>query len=436
MSNLLIIWCLFLIQIFVINGLELSNTYIWHLILCGIKIICTINYVYLWFILFIVIVLNLIVYCLIKKLINFNKLHWILHLFGLISLTISLLIISYDIINYLVWFECLFFPIILVSLFYTFSNRFLFSIYYLLIFNASSSFLCIMLLCITLSTWNLINITILYINNINNNLLFYLLMWITLFIMFGIKYPIWPFHFWLPELHVEVYTEMSILLASLLLKAGFFGILKFLLFNALATNVFFTGIVETIILLGILCIGLLIICINDYKKIIAYWSIIHTCVGLLFVWMLDFLVILILILTNLVHIVSSGYLFYIIGLLYECVGIRNFLLLNSNFNSNLYVYILFYIILLNVDFPFMPLFIVEILIIWIANFGNYQVLCVILWSNIIMFISSFLVFMWLTSLHLSWLSFIIKISIGINEFFLICNGLFIIGSLFFSVNMV
>jgi len=46
--------------------------------------------------------------------------------------------------------------------------------------------------------------------------------------MFAIKYPIWPFHVWLPEMHVEVTTEMSILLASVVLKIGFFGVFKFL----------------------------------------------------------------------------------------------------------------------------------------------------------------------------------------------------------------
>lgn len=49
--------------------------------------------------------------------------------------------------------------------------------------------------------------------------------------MFAIKYPIWPLHVWLPEMHVEVNTEMSVLLASVVLKIGFFGVYKFLFLN-------------------------------------------------------------------------------------------------------------------------------------------------------------------------------------------------------------
>lgn len=51
-------------------------------------------------------------------------------------------------------------------------------------------------------------------------------MTVIILVFFGVKIPVFPFYVWLPEAHVESNTEMSILLASIILKFGVFGLLR------------------------------------------------------------------------------------------------------------------------------------------------------------------------------------------------------------------
>lgn len=104
---------------------------------------------------------------------------------------------------------------------------------------------------------------------------FRLLCWLGLFICFAIKVPMFPFHTWLPDAHVEAPTAISVILAGVLLKMGTYGMLRFnyMLFPDitadLAIYIAIFGVIN--IIYGALCA----MAQSDLKKLIAYSSISH-----------------------------------------------------------------------------------------------------------------------------------------------------------------
>ncbi|MDR7401859.1 MAG: NADH-quinone oxidoreductase subunit M [Armatimonadota bacterium] len=95
------------------------------------------------------------------------------------------------------------------------------------------------------------------------------------FLSFAIKVPMWPFHTWLPDAHVEAPTAGSVILAGILLKMGTYGFVRVSLpmlpeaFRASA------GVVAILALLGIVYGALVAMAQTDLKKLVAYSSVNH-----------------------------------------------------------------------------------------------------------------------------------------------------------------
>jgi len=101
------------------------------------------------------------------------------------------------------------------------------------------------------------------------------LIWLCFFMAFAIKMPLFPFHIWLPEAHVEAPTVGSMLLASLLLKMGGYGFLRFSLSMLHEGSLYYAPLVSTLSLLGVLYGSLSTIRQIDLKRVIAYSSVAH-----------------------------------------------------------------------------------------------------------------------------------------------------------------
>src|SRR5437867_9751998 len=139
------------------------------------------------------------------------------------------------------------------------------------------------------------------------------------FLAFAIKVPMFPFHTWLPDAHVEAPTPGSVLLAGILLKMGTYGFLRFALplFPAVALHPMVqTGIVA-LSLIGIIYGGLVAMVQPDFKKLIAYSSVAHLGFVMLGIWALTLQSVQGALMVMINRGILTGSLFFLGGLLYE-----------------------------------------------------------------------------------------------------------------------
>ena len=137
------------------------------------------------------------------------------------------------------------------------------------------------------------------------------------FLAFAIKVPMFPFHTWLPDAHVEAPTAGSVILAGILLKMGTYGFLRFSLpmfphaTDALAWAICALSVV------GIIYGALVAMVQEDVKKLVAYSSVSHLGFVTLGIFALNTQAIEGGILQMINHGLSTGALFLIVGVLYE-----------------------------------------------------------------------------------------------------------------------
>src|SRR5439155_923882 len=95
------------------------------------------------------------------------------------------------------------------------------------------------------------------------------------FLSFAIKVPMWPFHTWLPDAHVEAPTAGSVILAGVLLKMGTYGFVRVSLPMLPEAFRIYAPAVAVLALLGIVYGALVAMAQTDLKKLVAYSSVNH-----------------------------------------------------------------------------------------------------------------------------------------------------------------
>lgn len=100
-------------------------------------------------------------------------------------------------------------------------------------------------------------------------------LWLAFFASFAVKMPMWPFHTWLPDAHVEAPTAGSVILAGILLKMGGYGFVRFSLPMFPDASVEFAPLVFTLSVIAIVYTSLVALMQEDMKKLIAYSSVAH-----------------------------------------------------------------------------------------------------------------------------------------------------------------
>src|SRR3989441_3485394 len=139
------------------------------------------------------------------------------------------------------------------------------------------------------------------------------------FLAFAIKVPMFPFHTWLPDAHVEAPTAGSVLLAAVLLKMGTYGFLRFALpfFPQVALHPAVQAAIVTLSLIGIVYGGLVAMAQPDFKKLIASSSVAHLGFVMLGIWALTLQSVQGALMVMINHGISTGALFFLVGMLYE-----------------------------------------------------------------------------------------------------------------------
>jgi NADH-quinone oxidoreductase subunit M len=103
-------------------------------------------------------------------------------------------------------------------------------------------------------------------------------LWLAFFASFAVKMPMWPFHTWLPDAHVQAPTAGSVILAGVLLKLGGYGFLRFSLPMFPEASAQLTWLVLGLSAIAVIYTSLVALVQSDMKKLIAYSSVAHMAI--------------------------------------------------------------------------------------------------------------------------------------------------------------
>ncbi|MDP7603891.1 MAG: NADH-quinone oxidoreductase subunit M [Alphaproteobacteria bacterium] len=142
-------------------------------------------------------------------------------------------------------------------------------------------------------------------------------LWLAFFASFAVKVPMWPFHTWLPDAHVEAPTAGSVILAGVLLKFGAYGFLRFSLPMFPDASVQFTPFIFSLSIVAVIYTSLVALAQEDMKKLIAYSSVAHMGFVTVGTFTLTLQGIEGAIYQMLSHGVVSAALFLIVGVVYD-----------------------------------------------------------------------------------------------------------------------
>lgn len=195
-------------------------------------------------------------------------------------------------------------------------------------------------------------------------------LWLAFFASFAVKLPMWPFHTWLPDAHVEAPTAGSVILAAVLLKMGGYGFLRFSLPMFPVASDFFTPFIFFLSVVAVIYASLVALMQEDLKKLIAYSSVAHMGFVTIGIFALNVQGIQGSIFQMLSHGLISAALFLIVGVVYDRMHTRRIDAYGGLVNRMpIYAAIFMLFALANVGLPGTSGFVGEIAIL----VGVYQV---------------------------------------------------------------
>ncbi len=224
-----------------------------------------------------------------------------------------------DMVLFYVFFEAILIPMYLIIGIWGGPRRIYASFKFFLYTLAGSVLFLIAVLVIYLNTGTT-DMAVLQTADIAASLQYWL--WLAMFASFAVKVPMWPFHTWLPDAHVEAPTGGSVLLAGVLLKLGGYGFLRFSVPMLPEASEYFTPFIFTLSAVAVVYTSLVALVQQDMKKLIAYSSVAHMGLVTIGCFTPNALGIQGSIVQMLSHGVVSAALFLVVGVVYDRIHSR------------------------------------------------------------------------------------------------------------------
>jgi len=267
---------------------------------------------------------------------------------------------AFDIFTFFIFFESILIVILyLIGILGTHERK-VKAIYFFYVYTLLGSFL--ILLALLIIYFEVGSSGLFILNNLNLTFKKQIFLWPLLSLSFLIKIPVFPFHLWLPEAHVEASTLGSVFLAAILLKLGGFGFLKFTIPLLPYASIYYTPLIEVLCCLGFFCCGFDALRQIDFKKIVAYSSVVHMNLVVLAIFTNTLKGLLGAVLMMVAHGLTSAGMFFCLGALYDRYQTRNILYVKGLVHvMPLFCTLMFFFMLTNIGFPGSINFISEIL---------------------------------------------------------------------------
>ena len=233
----------------------------------------------------------------------------------LIELLLLLVFSVLDLLLFYVFFEAILIPMFLLIGIWGSRERKLRAAYLLFFYTLFGSVLMLLGILYIYSITGTLNLEYLLTCEFSFDEQYWL--WLAFFLSFASKVPMFPFHIWLPEAHVEAPTVGSVLLAGILLKLGVFGFLRFSLTLFPLASFYFSPLVYVLSICGVIYASFSAIRQTDFKRIIAYSSVSH--MNLVTLGSFSFKIVGLegSIIQSISHGFVSSAMFFMIGILYD-----------------------------------------------------------------------------------------------------------------------
>ncbi|SVB95169.1 uncharacterized protein METZ01_LOCUS248023, partial [marine metagenome] len=226
---------------------------------------------------------------------------------------------SIDILLFYIFFESVLVPMFLIIGVWGGERR-IYASFKFFLYTLLGSVLMLIAIIFMYQVTNSMNISELQGNFFSKKVQIYL--WLAFFASFAVKIPMWPFHTWLPDAHVEAPTAGSVILAGVLLKMGGYGFIRFSLGMLPEASAYFMPLIMTLSAIAIIYTSFVAFAQTDMKKLIAYSSVAHMGMVTIGIFLVNPQGLEGAIIQMISHGIVSAALFLCVGVIYDRMHTR------------------------------------------------------------------------------------------------------------------